>query len=185
MTKLLMPKATAIWLIENTSLTFKQIADFCSLHELEVQSIADGEVAKGVMRVNPIVLGQLTKEEIGRCEKDPESQLQVSEEITAYLKQDKKVKTGRYVPVIRRQDKPDAISWVIKHCPEMTDAQIAKLLGSTKGTVQSIRDKTHWNSSNIKPKDPVLLGLCSQTDLDNIYKAAIEKAEKSKTSGKG
>lgn len=174
-----MPKATAIWLIENTSLTFQQIANFCNLHELEVQSIADGEVAKGINGVDPIVTGQLTRQEILRCEADPMAQLTISEEIKKYLKQDKKGEKGaKYIPVARRQDKPNAIAWLLKHCPEMKPIHIAKLIGTTKSTIESVRDRTHWNNLNIKPKDPVLLGLCLQGDLDRMHKMAQDKYEK-------
>lgn len=175
----LMPKATAVWLIENTSLTFEQIADFCGIHSLEVQGIADGEVAKGIVGVDPIVAGQVTREELERCEKDPESKIKLSE-VAARLNyvQSKQAK-GKYTPVARRQDKPDAIAWLLKNCPEISDAQVVKLIGTTKSTIESVRSKSHWNSQNIKPKDPVLLGLCSQSELDKIYQQARKKAEAS------
>jgi hypothetical protein len=180
----LMPKATAVWLIENTSLTFEQIADFCGIHPLEVQGIADGEVAKGIIGVDPIVSGQLTREELERCEKDSSLHLKLSEAAAKLnYAQSKQIK-GKYTPVARRQDKPDAISWILKNCPEISDAQIIKLIGTTKNTIEAVRSKTHWNSNNIKPKDPVLLGLCSQAELDKIYAAAKKRAESLETKRK-
>ena len=169
----LMPKATAVWLIENTALTFEQIADFCGMHVLEVQGIADGEVAEGIVGQNPITASQVSREEIERCEKNPQSCLNLSQSATTFQKIAKKSKkTGRYTPVARRQDKPDAIAWIIKHCPDLSDSQISKLIGTTKNTIGSVRTRSHWNWSNITPKDPVLLGLCSQTELDNaIFKS--------------
>jgi uncharacterized protein len=160
----LMPKATAVWLVENTALSFEQIAEFCGMHPLEVQGIADGEVSGGIRGLDPIANGQLTMDEIQRCEADPSARLQMLSTAKQYIT--RKTKGSRYTPVARRQDKPDAIAWLIKHYPTMTDAQIAKLVGTTKNTIQAVRGKTHWNSSNIKPRDPVLLGLCSQTHLD-------------------
>jgi hypothetical protein len=164
MTLPLMPKATAVWLVENTALSFQQIADFCGLHPLEVQGIADGEVSGGIRGVDPLASGQLTTEEIKRCEADPKASLELKNTARQYIMQ--KTKGSRYTPVARRQDKPDAIAWLIKNFPAMTDAQIAKLVGTTKNTIQAVRGKTHWNSGNIKPRDPVLLGLCTQTHLD-------------------
>lgn len=180
MVNLLMPKATAIWLVDNTSLTFKQISEFCNLHELEVQGIADGEIGKGIAGVDPIANGQLTHEEIARCESNSEENLQLSEEITRYLKQDEKSskKGASYIPVARRQDKPNAIAWLLKNCPEMRPNHIAKLIGSTKNTIEAIKGRTHWNIQNIKPQDPVLLGLCLQKDLDKTYEIAKAKYEK-------
>lgn len=160
----LMPKATAVWLVENTALSFEQIAAFCGLHPLEVQGIADGDVSGGIRGVDPIASGQLTSEEIARCEADSKAVLELKNTAKQYIVQ--KTKGSRYTPVARRQDKPDAIAWLIKHFPTMTDAQIAKLIGTTKNTIQAVRTKAHWNSGNIKPRDPVLLGLCSQTHLD-------------------
>ena len=169
----LMSKATAIWLIDNTTLTFEQIAEFCGLHPLEVQGIADGEVAKGIIGVDPIVNGQLTKEEIKRCEKNITAKLELSGNTIKVMKeQNKTKKKNRYTPVARRQDKPNAIAWILKNCPEITERQIVKLIGTTKATINSVKDKTHWNFSNVKPKDPVLLGLCSQTDLNITYELA-------------
>lgn len=169
MTLPLMPKATAVWLVENTALSFEQIAEFCGMHPLEVQGIADGEVATGVRGVDPVASGQLTLEEIKRCEADGDSHLQIALTAKQYINQ--KTKGARYTPVARRGEKPDAIAWLVKYYPTMTDAQISKLVGTTKNTIQAVRSKGHWNTANIKPRDPVLLGLCTQTHLD----AAISK----------
>lgn len=168
----LMPKATAVWLIDNTSLTFEQIAEFCGMHELEVKGIADGEVARGVMGYDPITNGQLTKEEIDRCCKNPVAKLILKTNSTYEAVVSAKKKTAKYTPVARRQDKPDAIYWIIKNFPEISDAKITKLLGTTKSTVEAVRDRTHWNIQNIKPRDPVLLGICTQTELDNFIEMA-------------
>jgi hypothetical protein len=165
----LMPKATAVWLIDNTSLTFDQIADFCSLHPLEVQGIADGEVSSGIIGEDPIINGQLTREEIRRCEQDPEARLALVQ-MSEVFKSIKKKKESKYVPVARRGDKPDAILWLLKNHPDVTDAQIIKLLGTTKTTVSSLRHRKHWDIANIKPRDPVLLGICSQVDLDKLVR---------------
>lgn len=159
-----MPKATAVWLIENTTLTFDQVADFCGMHPLEVQGIADGEVAVGIVGVDPVAAGQLTAEEIKRCEGNPKERLRIAESAHKYIS--KKSKGGRYTPVARRQDKPDAIAWLLKYHPYIPDSQIVKLIGTTKQTIAAIRDKAHWNTQNLKPRDPVLLGLCTQTRLD-------------------
>ena len=167
----LMPKATAVWLVENTALGFDQIAEFCGMHPLEVQGIADGEVAVGVRGVDPIAASQLTQEEITRCENDTDAHLQIAGTAKQYINQ--KSKGARYTPVARRGEKPDAIAWLVKYYPNMSDAQIGKLVGTTKNTIQAVRTKSHWNTSNIKPRDPVLLGLCSQTHLD----AAIAKVK--------
>jgi len=164
MTLPLMPKATAVWLVENTGLSFAQIAEFCGMHELEVQGIADGDVSGGIRGVDPIASGQLSLDEIKRCEADPSLRLGLAGTARQYIS--RKAKGSRYTPVARRQDKPDAIAWLIKNYPSMTDAQISKLIGTTKNTIEAVRDKTHWNASNIKPRDPVLLGLCTQTHLD-------------------
>lgn len=163
----LLPKATAIWLIDNTTLTFKQIAEFCGIHELEVEGIADGEVSNGILGLNPIAGGQLTKEEIERCSKDPQAHLRLSVN-SIYEIFNKKKKQSKYTPIARRQDKPDAIFWLLKTCPEILDNQIIKLIGTTKSTIEAIRSRTHWNIKNITPRDPVLLGLCSQIELDKI-----------------
>lgn len=168
----LMPKATAVWLIENTALSFEQIAVFCGLHPLEVQGIADGEVAKGIQGLDPTLNNQLTKEEIKRCEENPKARL-VPKQVDL-PEPVKRTKGPRYTPVAKRQDKPDGVAYLVKHAPELKDAQIAKLIGTTKTTIQAIRDRTHWNSANIRPRDPVLLGLCSQTELN----AAVEKARR-------
>ncbi len=164
MTLPLMPKATAVWLVESTALSFEQIAEFCGMHPLEIQGIADGEVSGGIRGLDPVVNGQLTLEEIKRVEADPKGRLEIMGTAKQYIAQ--KTKGSRYTPVARRQDKPDAIAWLVKHFPQMTDAQISKLIGTTKNTIQAVRGKTHWNSGNIKPRDPVLLGLCTQTHLD-------------------
>lgn len=178
MTTIFMPKATAMWLVNNTSLTFEQIAEFCSLHTLEVQGIADGEVAVGIAEEDPIINGQLTRSEITRCEKDPSSRLQMNALPEDILLKSAKKKEGKYVPIARRRDKPSAILWLIKNYPDITDADIVRLLGTTKHTVSSVRNKLHWDIANIKPRDPVLLGICSQVALDELV-ARIE-AEKLK-----
>ena len=172
MAQLLMPKATAVWLVQNTTLTFEQIAEFCGLHSLEVQGIADGEVAIGIVGLDPTANGQLTKEEIVRCEADPSARLKM-QKATIPLPATR-TKGPRYTPVSKRQDKPDAIAWMLRHHPELTDTQIQRLIGTTKTTIQKVRDRTHWNSPNIRPKDPVLLGLCTQTDLNG----AVDKAKR-------
>ncbi len=176
--KPLMPKATAVWLVDNTTLTFKQIADFCGMHELEVKGIADGEVAKGVMGISPLGNGQLQKEELDRCVADSNAKLRITVS-SVYEKASKgKKKTAKYTPVARRQDKPDAIYWLLKKFPTITDSTVIKLIGTTKNTISTIRDRSHWNMQNIKPRDPVLLGICSQTDLDRtIEKLKLEKIE--------
>ncbi|MDX2145357.1 MAG: DUF1013 domain-containing protein [Rhodospirillaceae bacterium] len=160
----LMPKATAVWLVENTALTFEQIAAYTGMHELEVQAIADGEVAIGIVGVNPVAGGQLTPEEVARCEADPKARLKMNKTDIPLPKA--RSKGARYTPVSKRQDRPDAISWILKHHGELTDAQIARLLGTTKATIASVRDRSHWNAPNIKPQNPVTLGLCSEADLE-------------------
>lgn len=166
----LMPKATAVWLVENTALTFEQIGEFCGLHPLEVQAIADGDVATGMIGQDPVAGGQLSREEIERCEKDPAAKLVLRQsdlpDVVA------RAKGPRYTPVTKRGDKPDAIAWLLKQHPELSDAQIGRLIGTTKPTIQQIRDKTHWNAANIKPRSPVLLGMCSQRELDETVEAA-------------
>ena len=164
----LMPKATAVWLVDNTSLTFNQIADFCGLHELEVKSIADGEVAKGIIGLNPINNNQLTQNEIDRCSEDPKQSLQLNMSLASEYVNKAKKKSSKYTPIARRQDKPDAIYWLLKNFPDISDAKIIKLIGTTKTTVESIRSRSHWNMQNIRPKDPVLLGICSQSDVDKL-----------------
>ena len=168
----LMPMATAVWLVENTTLTFKQIAKFCNLHEVEVQGIADGEVAKGIMAYNPIISGQLTREEIELASKDENKELQIKNTDIEISTEDKKIK--KYIPLSKRQDKPDSALWLIKHHSLLKDSQIAKLVGVTKASVTSIKNKSYWNYNNLNPKDPVALGLFSQKDLIE----AIEKAER-------
>ncbi|PKP77113.1 MAG: DUF1013 domain-containing protein [Alphaproteobacteria bacterium HGW-Alphaproteobacteria-3] len=173
----LMPKATAVWLVENTSLTFDQVADFCGLHVLEVKGIADGDVAQGIKGMDPVASGQLTRAEIERCQQDPDLRLQVSE--SKYKLPPIAPRKGpRYTPVSRRQDRPDAIAWLLRNHPELTDAQVSKLVGTTKPTIQSVRDRSHWNSPNIKPVDPVTLGLCTQIELDAAVQKAARKAER-------
>ena len=173
----LMPKATAVWLVENTSLTFDQVADFCGLHVLEVKGIADGDVAQGIKGMDPVASGQLSRAEIERCQQDPDLRLQVSE--SKYKLPPIAPRKGpRYTPVSRRQDRPDAIAWLLRNHPELTDAQVSKLVGTTKPTIQSVRDRSHWNSPNIKPVDPVTLGLCTQIELDAAVQKAARKAER-------
>ena len=168
----LMPMATAVWLVENTTLTFKQIAQFCNLHEVEIQGIADGEVAKGIKAYNPIISGQLTREEIEMSSKDENRPLKISSSDIEISNTNKKVK--KYVPLSKRQDKPDSALWLIKQHPQLKDSQIAKLVGVTKNSVTAIRNKNYWNYNNLNPKDPVAMGMFSQKDLLN----SIEKAER-------
>lgn len=172
MAQILMPKATAVWLVENTALSFDQIAAFCNMHALEVQGIADGEVAVGIVGLDPVANGQLTREEISRCEADPAARLVAIQKDTPMPQ--RRSKGPRYTPVSKRQDKPDAVAWMIRHHPELSDAQISRLVGTTKATIAAVRDRSHWNHANLRPRDPVLLGLCTQTDLN----AAILKARK-------
>ena len=172
----LMPKATAVWLVENTALTFDQIADFCGLHPLEVQAIADGEVAVQMLGLDPVANGQTTAAEIERCQADPEARLKLLE--TAIPPQYQRHKGPRYTPIAKRQDKPDAIFYLLRNHPELSDAQICKLVGTTKPTINSVRDRTHWNSTNIKPRHPVGLGLCTLEELDQ----AVTKATRGKKS---
>ena len=168
----LMPMATALWLVENTTLTFKQIAEFCKLHEVEIQGIADGEVAKGIIAYNPIISGQLTREEIELSSKDESRPLQIKNTDIEISSENKKIK--KYVPLSKRQDKPDSALWLIKHHSILKDSQIAKLVGVTKNSVVAIRNKSYWNYNNLNPKDPVAMNLFSQKDLIE----AIEKAER-------
>ena len=168
----LMPMATAVWLVENTTLTFKQIAEFCKLHEVEIQGIADGEVAKGIKPYNPIISGQLTKEEIELSSKDENRPLKISSSDIEISNTNKKIK--KYVPLSKRQDKPDSALWLIKQHPQLKDSQIAKLVGVTKNSVTAIRNKNYWNYNNLNAKDPVAMGLFSQKDLIN----SIEKSER-------
>ncbi len=177
MADILMPKATAVWLIDNTTLTFDQIADLCGLHHLEVKGIADGDVAENMRGVDPISGGELTREEIQKGEEDPDYRLKTAPSKIAHIPQPKR-KGARYTPVARRGDKPDAIAWFIRNHPEVTDPQISKLIGTTKATITNVRDKTHWNSQNIKPVDPVTLGLCSQIELDEVISKASSRRKK-------
>ena len=166
-----MPKATAVWLVENTQISFKQIANFCELHELEVKGIADGDVAKGIKAYNPILAGQLTRDEIEACSKDPERSLMINKKVLD-IKSEKKV--PKYIPLSKRQDRPNAALWLIKNYSLLSDGQIGKLVGSTKNTVNLIRNNKYWNSSNLISKDPVVSNLCSQIEI----KKAVEKAER-------
>ena len=172
----LMPKATAVWLVENTSLTFDQIADFCGLHPLEVQAIADGEVATQMLGLDPVANGQTTAEELARCQADPEARLKLLE--TAIPPQYQRHKGPRYTPIAKRQDKPDAILYLLRNHPELSDAQICKLVGTTKPTINAARDRSHWNSPNLKARHPVGLELCTLEELDQ----AVTKATRGKKS---
>ena len=169
----LLPKATAVWLIDNTSLSFTQIAEFCGLHSLEVQGIADGEVAVGIVGLDPVANGQLTMKEIDRCQQDPSARLVISDP-AGDVPQPRR-RGGRYTPVSRRGDRPDAISWLVKFHPELTDAQISKLVGTTKTTINAVRDRTHWNAQNIRPRDPVSLGICTQLELDEAVQKSAHR----------
>jgi len=166
-----MPKATAVWLVENTPISFKQIADFCQLHELEIKGIADGDVAKGIKAYNPILAGQLTREEIEASSKDINRPLSLNKK-TLDIKSEKKV--TRYIPLSKRQDRPEAVLWLTKNYQKLSDGQIVKLVGSTKNTVSSIRKKNYWNSSNLSPKDPVVSNFCTQIDIIK----AVDKADR-------
>src|SRR3974390_2583169 len=177
-TQPLMPKATAVWLVENTALTFDQIADFCKLHPLEVKAIADDEGVQSIIGRDPIVTGQRTREEIAKGEADPNYRLKLAE-TKVHLPEAKKKKGPRYTPVSRRQDRPNAILWLVRNHPELKDSQIMRLVGTTKSTIQAIRERTHWNAPNLQPMDPVTLGLCSQIDLDlEVHRAAKEKTRR-------
>ena len=175
--KPLMPKATAVWLLDNTSLTFDQVADFCGLHPLEVKGIADEDVAKGIKGMDPVSAGQLTREQIEEAEKNPKVRLKMAppKHKMPIIKQKK---APRYTPVSKRQDKPDAVYWLLRNHPEFTDADIIKLIGTTKATIQKIRERSHWNATNIKAVDPVTLGLCSQLELDLAVSRAAGKKER-------
>jgi uncharacterized protein len=173
----LMPKATAVWLVDNTSLTFEQIAEFCGLHVLEVKGIADGDVAHGIKGMDPISSGQLSREEIAKAEMNPQHRLKLSEPKVEVP--EVKTKRGpRYTPVSRRQDRPNAILWLLKNHPELKDSQIMRLVGTTKPTIIAIRERSHWNSPNLQAQDPVTLGLCSQIDLDAEVKKAAARLER-------
>ena len=170
MSQPLMPKATCVWLIDNTALTFDQIGDFCGMHALEVQAVADGEVAQGIIGRDPIVAAELTRDEITRCEADPAASLQMLK--PKLPRAAERTKGPRYTAMAKRQDKPDGIAWLVRHHPELADSQVGKLLGTTKNTISAVRDRSHWNTANIKPRHPVDLGLCSYLELN----AAVEKA---------
>lgn len=175
--KPLMPKATAVWLVDNTSLSFDQIADFCGLHPLEVKGIADEDVAKGIKGMDPVAAGQLTREQIAEAEKNPKARLKMAPP-KHKMPVVKQKKAPRYTPVSKRQDKPDAVYWLLRNHPEFTDADIIKLIGTTKATIQKIRERSHWNATNIKAVDPVTLGLCSQLELDLAVSRAAAKRER-------
>lgn len=184
MADILMPKATAVWLVDNTSLAFEQIAEFTGLHHLEVKGIADGEVARDIRGADPIANGQLSREELERAHKDAAYRMKAS--VSRHAEMLKPVKKGpKYTPVSRRQDRPDAIAWFVRNHPEVTDAQIAKLLGTTKATIDSVRGRTHWNSGQIKPIDPVTLGLTTQMELDALVRAAADRRNKEDAKAEG
>ena len=174
---LLMPKATAVWLVDNTALTFDQIAVFCNLHPLEVKGIANGDVAAGIKGMDPISNGQLTREEIERCQDDPTAYLQLAD-AKRDIPAPKPRKGARYTPLSKRQERPDAIAWLVRNHPELNDAEVGRLVGTTKPTIQSVRERTHWNMANITPVDPVTLGLCSQIDLDEYVAKAAKREER-------
>ena len=173
-----MPKATAVWLVENTTLTFKQIAEFCNLHELEIKGIADGDVAKGIKAYNPILAGQLSREEIETCSNNSEKKLKLLKKIEKV--EIKERKRPKYTPLSKRQDRPDALLWLIKNHSELLDSQMAKLVGTTKNTVLSIKKKNYWNYNNLSPKDPVAINLCTQLDLENAIERANRRIKKEK-----
>ena len=175
MTLPLMPKATAVWLIEKTALTFTQIADFCGMHPLEIQAIADGEVAQGIVGYDPVANIQVTAADIKRCEADPNGRLKL---IASTLPPPKRQRGARYTPVAKRNDRPDGIAFLLRNYPQLTEAQVGKLMGTTKETIQKVRDRSHWNSANIKPRDPVILGLCSQGDLNAAVASANERLQR-------
>ena len=177
MNKPFMPKATAVWLVENTNISFKQIADFCGLHELEIKGIADGDVAKGIKAYNPILAGQLTRDEIEACSKDVNKSITL---IKKDLEIESQKKMKNYIPLSKRQDRPNAALWLIKNFPQLSDGQIGKLVGSTKNTVSLIKNNNYWNSSNLIPKDPVVSNLCSQVDIQNAVDKAARKIARDK-----
>ena len=179
--QLLMPKATAVWLVDNTALSFDQIAHFCKLHPLEVKAIADDEAAQGIKGLDPVSTGQLTRDEIARAEGDPEYRLKLQESRVHIP--EKKRKGPRYTPLSKRQDRPNAILWLVRNHPELKDAQISRLVGTTKSTIEQIRNRTHWNSANLAPMDPVTLGLCAQIDLDMEVQKAAKNAPPRPESG--
>src|SRR6202789_1372313 len=175
--QILMPKATAVWLVDNTSMSFEQIADFCGLHSLEVKGIADEDVAKGIKGQDPVSSGQLTREQIEQAEKDPKVRLKLA--VSKHkMPAVKAKKVPRYTPVSKRQDKPDAVYWILRNHPEFTDADIIKIVGTTKATIQKSRERSHWNAPNIKAVDPVTLGLCSQIELDLAVERASHRRER-------
>ena len=173
-----MPKATAVWLVDNTTLTFKQIAEFCNLHELEIKGIADGDVAKGIKAYNPILAGLLARDEIETCSKDPQKKLSLLKKVDEVVIKERK--KPKYTPLSKRQDRPDAILWLCKNATELTDGQVSKLVGSTKGTVSLIRKRSYWNFSNLKPRDPVILALCSQEAFQKSLEKAKRRVEREK-----
>ena len=174
-----MPKATAVWLVENTTLSFKQIANFCKLHELEIKGIADGDVAKGIKAYNPILAGQLTREEVDLCSKDQDRSLKLNKKKEDIVVSEERKKT-KYTPISKRKDRPDSVLWLLKNFPQLSDGQIAKLVGSTKGTVSLIRNRTFWNFSNLTARDPVILGLCTQVNFEKAIGKANRKKEREK-----
>jgi len=182
MTQPLMPMATAVWLVDNTALTFTQIAELCQLHELEIQGIADGTVGMNIVGQDPTVSGQLTWDEINRCQEDPSASLNIVEDDVKAMP---RTKGPRYTPLSKRQDKPDAIAWLVRHHPELSDLQISRLVGTTKPTIQAIRERSHWNISNIHPHDPVSLGLCKQFELDEAVTLAFERKQKAEAKAAG
>src|SRR5581483_12442769 len=180
----LMPKATAVWLLDNTALSFDQIADFCKLHPLEVKAIADGDAAQGIKGLDPILTGQLTREQIENAEANPDVRLSLSAPKVPLAGHDRGKKGPRYTPVSRRQDRPNAILWLVRNHPELKDSAIMRLVGTTKSTIASIRERTHWNAANLQPMDPVTLGLCSQLDLDlEVQRANKEKPVRAEDGG--
>lgn len=181
----LMPKATAVWLVENTALSFDQIAEFCGLHPLEVKGIADGEVAQGIKGMDPVTTGQLTREEIARGENNLSHKLQLAVSKVELPPMPQTRKGPRYTPVSRRHDRPNAVLWLLRNHPELKDSQIMRLVGTTKPTIAQIRDRTHWNSAQLTPQDPVTLGLCSQIDLDAEVKKAARRSERERKEGGG
>lgn len=180
----LMPKATAVWLVENTALSFEQIADFCGLHVLEVKGIADGDVAHGIKGMDPISSGQLTREEIQKAQDNPQHRLQLAKS-KVLIPEVRTKRAPKYTPVSRRHDRPNAILWLLRYHPELKDSQIMRLVGTTKPTIESIRDRSHWNSSNLQPQDPVALGLCSQIDLDAEVRRAARRLERERADTEG
>ncbi len=178
---LLMPKATAVWLVDNTALSFDQIAQFCSLHPLEVKAIADGDAAQGIKGMDPMITGQLTRDEIAKAEADPNHRLKLSEPKVRVP--ETKRKGPRYTPLSKRQDRPNAILWLVRNHPELKDAQISRLVGTTKSTIEQIRERKHWNAANLVPMDPVTLGLCSQIDLDLEVSRASKDKQPTTSSG--